>query len=157
MYSTKRCSLHSKYKCRLLNSMECHSCTQLGWMDSRRPFWNTWKMFFFGLCHWKSLFSFDCISFVSPNNVPLSSFHLLWTCFFLHSLPIFGLQRRFPKCRGKKLKSRFVLSSILSKRVFSIFLYFTCTSFSLQLWWTRWSHITENVLRGINKVEVIKT
>lgn len=79
--------------------------------------------------------------------------------FFLHSLPIFGLQRRFPKCRGKKLKSRFVLSSIqsLSKRVFSIFLYFTCTSFSLQLWWTRWSRITENVLCGINKVEVIKT
>lgn len=102
-----------------------------------------------------------CVSFVSPNNVPLSSFHLLWSCFFLHSLPILGLQRRFPKCKGKKLKSLFVLSSILSlsnvSEYFQFFLYFTCTSFSLQLWWTRWSHITENVLCGKNKVEVIKT
>lgn len=102
-----------------------------------------------------------CVSFVSPNNVPLSSFHLLWSCFFLHSLPILGLQRRFPKCKGKKLKSNSVLSSILSlfnvSKYFQFFLYFTCTSFSLQLWWTRWSHITENVLCGINKVEVIKT
>lgn len=102
-----------------------------------------------------------CVSFVSPNNVPLSSFHLLWSCFFVHSLPILGLQRRFPKCKGKKLKSHFVLSSILSlsnvSEYFQYFLYFTCTSFSLQLWWTRWSHITENVLCGINKVEVIKT
>lgn len=75
----------------------------------------TWKMFFFGLCHWKSVSSsLICISFVFPNNVPLSSFHLLWSCFFLHSLPVFRLQRRFPKCKGKKLKSHFVLSSILS-------------------------------------------
>lgn len=141
--------------------MECDSCTQLGWMDSSMAFWNTWKMFFSGLSHWKSVSShLSCVSFVSPNNVPLSSFHLLWSCFFLHSLPVFGLQRRFPKCKGKKLKSHFVLSGILSiqcKRVFSTFLYFTCTSFSLQLWWTRWSRITENVLCGINKVEVIKS
>lgn len=137
-------------------------CTQLGWMDSSWPFWNAWKMFFSGLCHWKSVSScLICVSLVSPNNVPLSSFHLLWSCFFLHSLLIFGLQTRFPKCKGKKLKSRFVLSSILSlsnvSEYFQFFLYFTCTSFSLQLWWTRWSRITENVLRGINKVEVIKT
>lgn len=45
--------------------------------------------------------------------------------FFLHSLPIFGLQRRFPKCRGKKLKSRFVLSSI---RSLSEYFQFFCTS-----------------------------
>lgn len=67
-----------------------------------------------------------CVSFVSPNNVPLSSFHLLWSCFFLHSLPILGLQRRFPKCKGKKLKSHFVLSSILS--LSNVSEYFFCTS-----------------------------
>lgn len=141
--------------------MECDSCTQLGWMDSSRPFRNTWGTFFSGLFHWKNVsFRLICISFLSPNNVPLSSFHLLWSCFHLHSLPIFGLQRRFPKYKGKKLKPlcfEQYSKSIQCKRVFSIFLYFTCTSFSLQLWWTRWSHITENVLRGINKVEVIKT
>lgn len=81
--------------------------------------------------------------------------------FFLHSLPVFILQRRFPKCKGKKLKSRFVLSSILSLSNVNKYFQFFCTShaphFSLQLWWTRWSRITENVLCGINKVEVIKT
>lgn len=70
-----------------------------------------------------------CGSSVSPNNVPLSSFHLLWSSFFLHSLPIFGLQRRFPKCKGKKLKSCFVLSSILSlSNISEYFQLFFCTS-----------------------------
>lgn len=109
--------------------MECDPCTQLGWMDSSRPFWNTWKMIFSGLCHWKSVSShLICVSFVSPNNVPLSSFHLLWSCFFLHSLPVFGLQRRFPKCKGKKLKSHFVLSSFLSLSNVSEYFQFFCTS-----------------------------
>ena len=108
---TKRemCSLYCKYKCRPLNSMECDSCTRLGWMDSCMHFWNPCKMWFFGLgdrggCLFPRLV---CVSFVSPTNVPLSSLHLLWSCFFLHlSLPVFGLQR-FPKCKGKKLKSCF--------------------------------------------------
>lgn len=124
----KRCFLYFKYRCRLLSSMECDLCTQLGWMDSSRPFWNTWKMLFSGLGHWKSVSShLICISFVSPNNVPLSSFHLLWSCFFLHSLPIFGLQR-FPKCKGKKLKSCFVSSSIPSLSNVSEYFQLFCIS-----------------------------
>lgn len=158
------CSLYCKYKCRLLNSMECDSCTQLGWTDSSMHFWNTCKMCFFGLCDWRS------VSFLVWFAFPL---FLLLMCLFLHST-CFGVaffsihclsldcREDFQTAKVKSWKAAFseqYFKSTQCKLVFSIFLYFTCPSFYLQLYstWTRGPLITENVLCGINKVEVIKT
>lgn len=99
-----------------------------GMDGQQQAFWNIWKMFFLDFVTGRVSSRLICVSFMFPNNVPLSSFHLLWSCFLLHSLPVFGLQRRFPKCKGEKLKSRFVLSSILSLSNVSEYFQFFCTS-----------------------------
>lgn len=126
----KRCSLYCKHKCRLLNSMECDSCTQLGWMNSSMYFWNTCKMFFFGICDWRSVSLL--VWFVFPLFLLLMCLFLHSTCFgvaffSIHCLSL-DCREDFQNAKVKSWKATFFEQYFKSTQCKVVFSIFFCTS-----------------------------